>query len=116
MVENIYRSNFVIAVVSRKFLKDQWCEFQLAVTIDRQVDLKRSFLLLITLEDVERTLLSKSWCVLLTKTPTVEWCDKKNDIKRKLFDQQITTTIPHRDSNRNVTGQINAELIYQRSV
>lgn len=95
MVESIYRSNYVIAVISRKFLKDQWCEFQLAVTIDRQVDLKRNHLLLITLEDVDKSLLSKSWCVLLTRTPTAEWCDKKNDIKRKLFEHQIITTIPH---------------------
>lgn len=95
MVENIYKSNNVIAVISRRFLKDPWCEFQLAVSIDRRVELKSDFLLLVSLEDLDKRLLSKSWCVLFTKTPTAEWCERKNSIKRKLFERQIQTTIPN---------------------
>ena len=93
MVESIYKSNHVIAVISRHFLRDQWCEFQLAVSIDRQVELKRDFLFLVQLEDVDKRLLSKSWCVLFTKTPTAEWSDTKNSIKRKLFEKQIQRSI-----------------------
>lgn len=93
MVESIYKSNHVIAVISRNFLRDQWCEFQLAVSIDRQVELKRDFLFLVQLEDVDKRLLSKSWCVLFTKTPTAEWSDTKNSIKRKLFEKQIQRSI-----------------------
>ena len=110
MVDSIYKSNHVIAIISRNFLKDQWCEFQLAVTIDRQVDLKRNFLLLVTLEDIDKSLLNKSWCVLLTKTPTAEWCDKKNDIRRKLSEHQLTTIISHRNSPRRIRSQTNESL------
>ena len=111
MVENIYRSNHVIAVVSRHFLKDQWCEFQLSVTLDRQVELKRNYLLLLTLEDVDKTLLSKTWCVLLTRTPTAEWCDKRNHIKRKLFEHQLTTIIQNRSSQQNIINNVDTESV-----
>lgn len=94
VVDNIYKSNHVIAVISRSFLKDQWCDFQLAVSLDRQIELKRNFITLITREDIDKKLLSKTWCVLLTKTPTSEWCERKNDIKRKLFEQQILSNVP----------------------
>ena len=94
IVDNIYNSNHVIAVISKHFLKDPWCDFQLNVTIDRQIELKRKFLTLITLEDVDKQLLSKSWCVLFTKTPTAEWCERKNDIKRNVFERQILTNVP----------------------
>ena len=94
IVDNIYNSNHVIAVVSKHFLKDPWCDFQLNVTIDRQIELKRNFLTLITLEDVDKQLLSNSWCVLFTKTATAEWCEKKNDIKRRVFERQILTNVP----------------------
>ena len=94
MVDNIYNSNHVIAVISKHFLKDPWCDFQLNVTIDRQIELKRKFLTLITLEDVDKQLLSKSWCVIFTKTPTAEWCDRKNDIKRRVFEHQILAHVP----------------------
>ena len=94
IVDNIYNSNHVIAVVSKHFLKDPWCDFQLNVTIDRQIELKRKFLTLITLEDVDKQLLSKSWCVLFTKTATAEWCEKENDIKRRVFEHQILTNVP----------------------
>ena len=103
MVESIYKSNHVIAVISRRFLKDQWCEFQLAVSIDRQVEIKRDFLLLVSLEDLDKRLLSKSWCVLFTKTPTAEWCERKNSIKRKVFERQIQTTIPNRRFPRQLS-------------
>ena len=111
MVENIYRSNHVIAVVSRHFLKDQWCEFQLSVTLDRQVELKRNYLLLLTLEDVDKTLLSKTWCVLLTRTPTAEWCDKRNHIKRKLFEHQLTTIIQNRSVQQNIINTVDTESV-----
>ena len=105
MADNIYRSNHVIAVVSRHFLKDQWCEFQLDVSLDRQVKLKRNYLLLLMLEDVDRTLLSKTWCVLLTRTPTAEWCDKRNHIKRKLFEHQLTTIIQNKNMQHSINRQ-----------
>ena len=94
VVDNICKSNHAIAVISRSFLKDQWCDFQLAVCLDRQIELKRNFLTLLTLENVDKKLLSKSWCVLLTRTVTAEWCDKKNDIRRKLFENQILSNVP----------------------
>ena len=93
-VDNIYNSNHVIAVVSKHFLNDPWCDFQLNVTIDRQIELKRKFLTLITLEDVDKQLLTKSWCVLFTKTPTAEWCEREMDIKRRVFERQILTHVP----------------------
>ena len=102
VVDNICKSNHAIAVISRSFLKDQWCDFQLAVCLDRQIELKRNFLTLLTLENVDKKLLSKTWCVLLTRTVTAEWCDKKNDIRRKLFENQILSNAPC--INRNEAG------------
>lgn len=94
VVDNICKSNHAIAVISRSFLKDQWCDFQLAVCLDRQIESKRNFLTLLTLENVDKKLLSKSWCVLFTRTVTAEWCDKESDIRRKLFENQILSNIP----------------------
>ena len=114
MVDNIYNSNHVIAVISKHFLNDPWCDFQLNVTIDRQIELKRNILTLITLEDVDKQLLSKSWCVLFTKTPTAEWCDRKNDIKRRVFERQILNHVPcitsHSPPNRLNTS-VNTEYV-----
>ena len=112
MVDNIYRSNHVIAIISKHFLKDPWCDFQLNVALDRQIELKRQYLTLITLEDIDRQLLSKSWCVLLTKIPTVEWCERKNDIKRRLFERQILTNITCKASRPHLnrrTSSVNSE-------
>ena len=101
VVDNICKSNHVIAVISRRFLKDQWCDFQLAVSVDRQIELKRNYLTLLILEDVDKNLLNKSWCVLFTKTPVAEWCNKKNDIRRKLYEQQILS-VPRMFANRAI--------------
>ena len=94
VVDNIYKSSHVIAVISKGFLKDQWCDFQLAVSLDRQIELRRNFLTLLILEDIDKKLLSKAWCVLFTKTTTAEWCERKNDIRRKLMENQIFTNVP----------------------
>ena len=112
VVDSICKSNHSIAVVSRSFLKDQWCDFQLAVCLDRQIELKRNFLTLLTLENVDKKLLSKSWCVLLTRTLTAEWCDKKNDIRRKLFENQILSNVPCLTSNeaRRYGASVNGEM------
>lgn len=103
MVESIYKSNHVIAVISKHFLKDEWCEFQLAVSIDRQVELKRDYILLVQLEDIDRRLLSKSWCVLFGKTPTAVWCERKNSIKRKLFEKEIQCHIQNKTYPRQIS-------------
>ena len=105
VVDNICKSNHVIAVISRSFLKDQWCDFQLAVSVDRQIELKRNYLTLLIMEDVDKNLLSKSWCVLFTKTPVAEWCDKKNDIRRKLYEHQILS-VPRMVGNRPTERQM----------
>ena len=111
MADNIYRSNRVIALVSRHFLKGHWCEFQLDVTLDRQIKLKRKYLLLLMLEDVDRSLLNKTWCVLLTRTPTAEWCDNRNHIKRKLFDHQLTTIIQNKNMHHSINTQHSIDSI-----
>ena len=104
VVDNISNSNHVIVVISRSFLNDQWCDFQLAVSFDRQIELKRNFITLILREDIDKKMLSKTWCVLLTKTPTAEWCERKNDIRRKLFEQQILTNVPCNQPKLDVTN------------
>ena len=106
VVDNISNSNHVIVVISRSFLNDQWCDFQLAVSLDRQIELKRNFITLILREDIDKKMLSKTWCVLLTKTPTAEWCERKNDIRRKLFEQQILTNVPCNQPNRTLQIQV----------
>lgn len=100
VVDNMLQSDHVIAIISKSFLKDSWCDFQLAIALDRQIELKRHALLLITLEDIEKQLLNKAWCVLLTKTPVAEWCDTKNDIKRKLCEHQIFSNIRCKSANQ----------------
>ena len=88
MVDAIYNSDNVIAIVSKQFMKDNWCQFAMDVAMDRQVDLKRDSLILVILEDVEMKLLSKYWCVFFTRLPTAYWCDNELDIKRSVFEQK----------------------------
>ena len=113
MVSNIYKSKHVIAVISKHFLKDPWCEFQLDVTMDRQVELKRKYLMLVSLEDLDKQSLNKSWCVLFTKTPTADWFARKNDIRRTVFERQILCNVPCKAAPKNPSRQ--ASIIYDRS-
>ena len=113
MVSNIYKSKHVIAVISKHFLKDPWCEFQLDVTMDRQVELKRKYLMLVSLEDLDKQLLNKSWCVLFTKTPTADWFARKNDIRRTVFESQILSNVSCMAAPKNPSRQVST--IYDRS-
>ena len=110
VVDNIYKSSHVVAIISRSFLKDPWCDFQLAVALDRQIELKKKFITLIIREDIDKDLLSKTWCVLLTKMPTAEWCDRKNDIRRRFFEQQILTNVPCSQPQRSLQIQVDHNL------
>ena len=89
MVDGIYSSMHTIAVVSKTFLKDPWCLFQLNVAFDRRVREKNNNLMLLLLDDIDFQSLNKYWCVMLTKTPTAYWCPARNDIRRDLFNEQI---------------------------
>ena len=110
VVDNIYKSSHVVAIISKSFLKDPWCDFQLAVALDRQIELKKKFITLIIREDIDKDLLSKTWCVLLTKSPTAEWCERKNDIRRKLFEQQILTNVPCSQRPRSLQIQVDHNM------
>ena len=88
VVDAIYNSENVIAIVSKRFMKNSWCQFAMDVAMDRQMDIHREHIFLIILEEVELTSLSKYWCVILTRTPTAYWCDDESDIKRRVFEQK----------------------------
>ena len=89
MVEGIYNSDKVVAVISNNFLIDSWCKFQLKVALDRQFELNRDIVLLIILDDVDLKSLSKYWCVIFTKIPSAFWCHTLGDIKRNVFEQKL---------------------------
>ena len=89
MVEAIYNSDNVVAVISNNFLMDAWCHFQLTMALNRQVELKRDNVILIILEEVDLKSLSKYWCVVFTKTPTAYWCLEGEEMKRNVFEQKL---------------------------
>ncbi len=89
MVDSIYASETVIAVISKTSLENEWVRFQINVALDRQVELRRDFLILVLLEDLVYKVMPNYWCVMLTRTPTVHWCADVNDVKRKVFEQQL---------------------------
>ena len=89
MAEAIYMSDNVVAVISNNFIRDAWCQFQLTMALDRQVELKRENVILIILEEVDLKSLSKYWCVVFTKTPTAYWCAEGGEMKRNVFEQKL---------------------------
>ena len=97
MFNGIHGSSHVIAIVSKKFISDNWSEFQLNVATYIQIDRQKDFLTLVILEDVNKALLERSWCVRLTRFETLYWCSDLEDIRRKVFDHQIRIRL----SNRN---------------
>lgn len=89
MLDAIYASRKVVVIVSNNLIKDSWCKFQVDVAIDRNIELRDKSLLLVVLDDVDFTPVSKSWCVLLTKMPTAHWSNETNSNKQKLFEETV---------------------------
>lgn len=79
-----------IAIISKHAIQDPWFQFQMNVCFDMSVEHRKNGLILVVLEDVDFQSLSKSWCVLLTKTPTAHWCGITTDIRHSLFIDRIT--------------------------
>ena len=96
MFDGIHRSSHVIAIVSKNFIADNWCEFQLDVASYVQIERRKEFLTLVILEDIHKALLERSWCVRLTRLETVYWCSELEDIRRKVFDHQIRKRLSNR--------------------
>lgn len=89
MADGIYASRAVLAVVSDSFLKNDWCKFQLDVSVNKQIEDKKELLTLLIKEGLNYDKLNKSWCVLLTKLKTAKWCDDESKIQGKLFREEI---------------------------
>lgn len=91
MLDAMYASRQVCVIVSNHLIKDEWCKFQVDVALDRSIQLKRNFVLFVVLDEIDFNDVSKTWCVLLTRTLKAYWSnsDNTNDIKKKLFEQTI---------------------------
>ena len=86
----IYASENVVAVISEDVLENNWLQFQISIALDRQLELKREFLILVILENINYSKLSKFWCVMLTRLMSTRWCADENNVKRRVFEQQIS--------------------------
>ena len=93
MYDGIHRSSHVVGIVSKKFISDTWCEFQLDVASHLQIERKEKFLTLVMLEDTHKALLERSWSARLTRLKTLYWYSDlrsaKEDIRKKVFDRQL---------------------------
>lgn len=100
-------SRCFVAVVSNHSIQDPWFQFQMNVCFDMSIEHRRNSLILVVLEDVDFQTLNKSWCVLLTKTPTAHWCGITTDIRHSLFIDQIQQhfglSIAHAQNNQAQT-------------
>lgn len=114
ILDAMYQSRHVIVVVSNNLLKDTWCKFQVDVAIDKSTKLGRHYVLLVVLEDVDFRYVSKSWCVLLTKTPSANWsnAEEENELKRKVFELSVKKQLkaPLRDQASSLNGDVHEDL------
>ncbi|XP_052762733.1 toll-like receptor 2 type-2 [Mya arenaria] len=92
----IEASRHVLIIVSDNIFKDAWCEFQINIALMRNVETegrKKMFLVILSNLNVES--MKKSWCSLLAKTSSGKWCETENEIRQKVFTQDIKATLSH---------------------
>ncbi|XP_052764508.1 toll-like receptor 6 [Mya arenaria] len=87
-------SRHVLIIVSDNIFKDSWCEFQINIALMRNVETdgrKKIFLVILSNLNVES--MKKSWCSLLAKTSSGKWCETENGIRRKVFVEDLKSTL-----------------------
>ncbi|XP_052764880.1 insulin-like growth factor-binding protein complex acid labile subunit [Mya arenaria] len=92
----IEASRHVLIIVSDNIFKDAWCEFQINIALMRNVETegrKKMFLVILSNLNVES--MKKSGCSLLAKTSSGKWCETENEIRQKVFTQDIKATLSH---------------------
>lgn len=89
VLDAMYASKQIAVIVSNNLVADKWCKFQVDVAINLCIERQKSCLLLVVLEDIDFKPVSKSWCVLLAKTPTAHWSSNEDSNKYKLFEETV---------------------------
>jgi len=99
--EEMDSSKHFIVIVDTKLMKDEWCQFQVDVAIHLSIrskkkhadEQRRIFLVLRDDVDFSLTNVKKSWCVILTKTPSGKWCGQRNNMRHDVFIEDLKDTI-----------------------
>ncbi|CAH1796436.1 unnamed protein product [Owenia fusiformis] len=84
IVDSIHQSRKLIFVITEKFIKSQWCGFELEMANLRQFDEKRNLVVLIFLEAIPKKKLPRKIRLLMKHMTYIEW-DKENARAQKLF-------------------------------
>ncbi|CAH1783725.1 unnamed protein product [Owenia fusiformis] len=84
IIDSIQQSRKLIFVITEKFIKSQWCGFELEMANLRQFDEKRNLVVLIFLEAIPKKKLPRKIRLLMKHMTYIEW-DKENARAQSLF-------------------------------
>ena len=97
MFDAIHESYHVLAIVSKTFVTDGWCEFQLDIGLEKKNESRSDCLTLLVLENLDWGLLRKTWCVTLAKNATVHWCSDSKSIQLKVCLDQLKSRLQYKE-------------------
>ncbi|CAH1775240.1 unnamed protein product [Owenia fusiformis] len=84
IIDSIQQSRKLIFVITEKFIKSQWCGFELEMANLRQFDEKRNLVVLIFLESIPKKKLPRKIRLLMKHMTYIVW-DKENARAQSLF-------------------------------
>ena len=93
MFDAIHESSHVLAIISSTFVTDGWCEFQLDIGLGKKNESRSDCLTLLLLENLDLSLLRKSWCVTLIKNATLYWCSEPESIQSRVCTDQLKSRL-----------------------
>ena len=102
MFDAIHESSHVLAVISSKFVTDGWCEFQLDIGLEKKNESRKDCLTLLLLENLDRSLLRRSWCVTLVKNATLHWFSDPDLIQSRVCIDQLKSRLKSNYSGSNI--------------
>ena len=100
MFDAIHESYHVLAIISKTFVTDGWCEFQLDIGLEKKNESRSDCLTLLVLENLDWSLLRKTWCVTLAKNATVHWCSDPKSIQRKVCLDKLNSRLEYKEFNK----------------